>query len=378
MGLTVSEVLISQFHIHHWKSNCIIHEDMNRYLSFFLFLLLNGIIWSCWAQDRGQCTAKEVSVKGKHLSFRAAFSGTTEDVSVFLKDGLLLYKNTKEPLRVFSIHQLNVVADLGSWGEYSSLFFLPYFSQSSQDSLLCYVSDQGIVYRLAKDGEAVKTNQRIYSWGYENGGNRVVLVHDFAQLNDSTWLFAGKSINGFSIFKTVNSGKNAQTEELIPLNAISTNKGWEPFVGNFTLSPDKRRAIYAYQFFNAFAIINLQENTVNIIKKEGREFNSNTLKVPDGIALNTNHYSCCHAGEKYIYMLYIGRDYKQVNADNAKKKTYVYIERYDWNGVLIQRIRLDRFGKQFCIDEKNGKIILVSKTAKTSKVSPFYIYDLPH
>ena len=112
MGLTVSEVLISQFHIHHWKSNCIIHEDMNRYLSFFLFLLLNGIIWSCWAQDRGQCTAKEVSVKGKHLSFRAAFSGATEDVSVFLKDGLLLYKNTKEPLRVFSIHQLNVVARL--------------------------------------------------------------------------------------------------------------------------------------------------------------------------------------------------------------------------------------------------------------------------
>ncbi len=53
--------------------------------------------------------------------------------------------------------------------------------------------------------------------------------------------------------------------------------------------------------------------------------------------------------------------FKEIQKDNKSGDTYVYIEQFDWEGHPIRKMKLDKFGYFFCVDEENGKLYLVEK-----------------
>lgn len=316
----------------------------------------------------------ENTLKGQHLVFASKFHPTTPDIDIMVDNGVLIYKNNKEPLRFLDIKNKKCILSL-ECGDYPAQFYSPYIASSENDSLYCYISDDGIVSKIYNDKKIIKTPQRVYSSEYEFGGNLVSLVHDFEKLNDSTWIFAGKSNNGFSIFTTENHKKKAETKEIIPLNLYKDKKDWQPYLGTMTISPDKKTIVYAYNFYPVIQFIDIATKKIKTIKYPGIEYNYQTINEGDGLSLNVFHYQYCYAGDRHVYFLHIERTPEQFYKDNQNKNTFVYIEQYDWEGNSIQKMKLDKFGYYFCVDEATNKLYLASMPTKNE--SPFYEYEIP-
>ncbi len=343
-------------------------------------LLLAGALSSFWLVQPGNAQQSDSSIfpverniQGKRLAFKAKFMPVSWDVSVFVNDGLLLYKNRREHLRVFNLSTLGVQADLGGWEDFDTPFMYPYFSPASADSLFCYIMDEGQVFQANKDLQVAKTKQRIFSFEYEFGGNLARMVKDFACWRDSSWLFAGKSGQGFSLFETVGQGKNTVTREFLPLSVEAGKKDWQACLGSLVVSSDGKKAVYAYNYYHTIRFIDLERKTVHSIEQPGTPFDYATIDKADGLDLNVRHYQQCYAGEKYVYFLHIGRKPTTFRRDNANRNTYVCIEQFDWEGNPVQRMWLDKFGAFFAVDEKAGKLYLVSLT---NVGSPFYEYTI--
>lgn len=318
---------------------------------------------------------KEIAIKGKPISFNIPSKPVKHEIGIIFHNGFIVYKNTDEPLRVLDVNKKKVFAELGTWGEYPAPYFNPYICIPGNDSILCYIEDEGKIDRVNMEGKIEKTAERSYSWEHEFGGNLVGIINNFVDLGNKEWLFAGKSKNGQSIYITKNSGKKAVTEEVLPLDIEANRKDWQIYMGYFAARKDRKKAVYAYSYYHTIQFIDLDKKTMHRVNLGGKGFDYKTLYEADHHDLNAAYYRWCCPGEKYVYFLQQnGRLGNQMKKDNAKGNTYVYIEQFDWEGNPIQKIKLDKFGYFFCVDEKNSKLYLVEKR---NTGSPFYEYDIP-
>ena len=144
-----------------------------------------------------------------------------------------------------------------------------------------------------------------------------------------------------------------------------------PYHGSFSVRPDRKRGVYAYYYYPVVRILDLERGGMKTVWQEGKGFDFNTLKKADCARYNTNYCLGCYAGEKYIYVLQAaGSLYDQLDKGNP-----VYVEQYDWEGNPIQKMKLDKAGHAFCVDEEHGRIYLAERfNAKTSQI---FEYEYP-
>ena len=315
-----------------------------------------------------------VEIKGTPISFNYRYQPVTQEVGIVFHNGFLIYKNSNEPLRALDVREKKIFVELGAWGDYPAKFFNPHICLPKSDSILCYIEDEGFIYNVYNNGEVEKTKQRSYSWNHEMGGNRVAIIKNFVDMTEGVWLFAGKSSKGQSLYITENKSKESETSELLPLFLDTDIADWSLYLGNLVARKDRKKAVYAYTYYNRLQFIDLEKKTSHIVKQPGKGYDYNTLNQADVDQLNLLYYRYCYPGEKYVYFLNLGgRFFKEIQKDNKSGDTYVYIEQFDWEGNPIRKIKLDKFGYFFCVDEENGKLYLVEKKEKGA---PFYEYDI--
>jgi hypothetical protein len=148
-------------------------------------------------------------------------------------------------------------------------------------------------------------------------------------------------------------------------------RGWMNCLGDFAVNTEQTRMVYAYKYFKIVKFFDLEHHTVRTVNFEREEFDESSNYQIDGLDSNVTHYRGISAGEKYVYMLYIGRTPAQVRSDNQKENYYIFVEKYDWNGNPKVKYRLDRRG-YFAVDEKHNMLYLVS----TDDDDPFFRYRL--
>lgn len=187
-------------------------------------------------------------------------------------------------------------------------------------------------------------------------------------------LFAGYSKRyGKNLFLTCNEGNKVETKELdFPLNLdTKAMDSFVPYPGAFSVRPDRKRGVYAYYYYPVVRILDLEKGGMKTVRQEGKGFDFNTLEKADCGRYNANYCLGCYAGEKYIYVLQAaGSLYDQLD-----KGSPVYVEQYDWEGNPIQKMKLDKAGHAFCVDEEHGRIYLAERfNAKTSQI---FEYEYP-
>ena len=346
---------------------------------FLFFILLSGFLLNAFAQEKNMNLIsfdRIVSLKGKPMNFKGrTATNDNPETKLFFRHGKIVLKNKNEELKVFDVKSRKLVFKLGTWSlrEYVD-FYSPRLFAPIEDSLLCYIEDGGIIYEVNHRGVVRKTGLRSYSYDFEFGGNLERIISDFVKMEGDSILFAGYSKRyGKNLFLTCNEGNKVETEELdFPLNLdTKATDSFVPYHGSFSVRPDRKRGVYAYYSYPVVRMLDLERGGMKTVWQEGKGFDFNTLKKADCARYNTNYCLGCYAGEKYIYVLQAaGSLYDQLDKGNP-----VYVEQYDWEGNPIQKMKLDKAGHAFCVDEEHGRIYLAERfNAKTSQI---FEYEYP-
>ncbi len=182
---------------------------------------------------------------------------------------------------------------------------------------------------------------------------------DFALYDDSTFVFPDyygqcrlffADRNGAIIRKMGNIPVKEKAGD-IPEAALGS--AWRAFIG---YNPHNGIAALATQFGEVLEIYNLHNNTTKIVVGTGGEPKCKFRgagAIPDGIL----GYSDVFVGEKNIYALFWGHEYKKIMSGEITVEGGNYIHVFDLEGNPIRRYELDCYITGFFVDEAAGEVI---------------------
>jgi len=310
-----------------------------------------------------------ILLTGRQVVTNSQFCKATPDAEMSLNGKYLLYRNKKESLKIIDIERNAVVAQLGNWGGPSGKFLYPVPLSSNIDNPLFYLLDCGDIFEVSENFKVSKTKQRLYSFEYDFGGNSSQWASNYYIFNSRSLLFVGaeKRIEA-GLFLTYSDLNGLITKKILSL-AVDTLKGYAPYSGSLTISYDKKKAIFAYNSYDAIRVIDLEHKTSFLVQRQLRNPGISTLR--GSYKKHFRYYIKSAAGYKYFYCLYFGN-----SADRlfSGKQINSFIEQYNWDGSLVKIYKLDHVGLSFSINKAEDKLLLLS-VAK-SGLSAIYEYDV--
>ncbi len=139
---------------------------------------------------------------------------------------------------------------------------------------------------------------------------------------------------------------------------ISGNIRSEVYQGKMAVSPSGKKVVQALlrsdiiSFYNVTSDGELQLASENIGSYPEYSYETGAMELTAPI-----HHIDVSATEKYVYVLYSGRNYKKY-----KDKSFLSnrIDVYDWNGRLIKRLNLDVDIKLMCVSEDDKTIYAIA------------------
>jgi hypothetical protein len=320
-----------------------------------------------------------IPITGRQVIIKSNFLPVSGEANIEINNNFLLYKNNKESIRLINLSTCKVVSRLGKFlGELNAVYFSPSILSSRVPYPLFYIEDGGLIDEVTPAGKAVATKSRIYSVDYEVEQHQANCSWDnYARFNSRCWLFVGSSKKGKerSLFKTYRNINGIQTSELVDVSIDSTVNSWLQNLGWMALKPGGNIVAYAYNYYHAIKFIDLSTMKSFLVatnlKNDLKKVAIKALEKFDGTPIV--YYTKCYAGIKYLYCLYQGLSYNNIEAKGYR--TPSYLEQYDWNGKLVHRYKLDKCCYKFCVNEETGKAYFVVWRNKAG-ASPIYEYDI--
>ena len=283
---------------------------------------------------------------------------------------MVVYNFQQEPFMQFDLPDGKFIRyGNGKMGQGPDEFNFPRLVSTTDSTLLCYIfeSTNQKLYQYLPTGEIIR-------YPFELDASRRGRYSDkqIVNLAPDDFIYVETSATGKSIFRTFRTGDSIATSEVFKLGLNPRRRSWSNYIGDFVVNPEQNRMAYAYKFFKIIKFMDLEAQTVRTVNFEREEFDESSNYVADGLDNNVTHYWGACAGKDYVYFLYSGRTPVDVWRENNKKKYYIYVEKFDWNGNPVHTYKLDRWG-YFCVDEKNNHLYIAS----TNDDDPFFVFTMP-
>jgi len=291
---------------------------------------------------------------------------------VIANDSILVLRlsSTSNPYAfyIFRLPDFTPIGKVGRLGRGPLEFNSPLAVRTADPTAIIYVREfmTGKMYRLTKKYslEEIRSSFTPLMIG-ATGDNGII------NISEDEYLYVNASRTKSKIVRTKYDKAIDQYNEteLLDLRFNPEIDIYMAYWGELSANLSKDRMVFAYSYSPRIIFSNMKGDSTRVLIFPGTEYDIRTREVPDGIDLNTLYYYNAIAGDKYLYLIYSGRDPK----DTRNGIIYnMYIEQWDWNGNPLRRYKLDQYG-YIDIDEKMGKIYLVGDVSEI----PFYVYDLP-
>lgn len=292
-------------------------------------------------------------------------------VQMLVKDNFLITNNHRNDsiFMIFELPDLKCVAAFGLKGMGPEEFISPSIVETAEDSILCYIyeSSDDKIYKITRNNlipEYYMTLPKLNT--YISLGDKQLFFYDAHSIYYVASRKDGKKIFSFNI-------DSLPQEKIYKDLAIPGIKcSWTTVTGDFGISKYYGRIAYAYKYFKRIKIIDIQTMTEKNIIFENKELKEGLNDVATLEPTNITHFWGMSPNDEYFWMLYSGRTPVDVQRDNQSKKTYIFVEKYDWNGNPVKRYKLDDWG-YFCVDEKKNTLYLAS----TASIHSLLKYDIP-
>ena len=312
-----------------------------------------------------------IELEGTAISSSAIFNPkfthliANDSILVLRLDG---YVGNTHAFYIFRLPDFTPIGRVGSFGRGPFEFNSPHSVKTIDPSAILYVYElmTGKMYKLNNKYSLEEIpspfTPRMRGAMDDNG---------IINIAENEYLYVNTTSTETHITRTEYDKTNDQyiKTNLLDLRFKPEISVYVAFSGNFSVNPSKNRMAYAYTYYRRVLFSDINGENTRVLTFPGSEYDEGTAKIADGMYLNNMYYYNAIAGDKYLYLMYNGRDLQNVQGGIIHN---MYLEQWDWNGNPLRRYKLDQYG-YVTIDEKKGKIYLVSGVSEI----PFFVYDLP-
>jgi hypothetical protein len=147
------------------------------------------------------------------------------------------------------------------------------------------------------------------------------------------------------------------------------------------IKPDKSRFVLAYQWLKSLSIVSTDKpaEPVHLKFKDTPfpKFNATDQQANFKIIKNLPlQYINLYTTDNHIYALYADKKGEEMeNHSNKALSNGVSIHVFNWDGMALYSLNLDRIINCFCVDEKNNVLYGIDPTKEEN--STFYSFDMP-
>lgn len=300
--------------------------------------------------------------------------------NIWVDDSLLIIFDSPENddnmfLKYYSLNSLQLIRSFGTIGRGPDEYLTPRILWNTKNSFLIIEKlKYSILFTDSILHHPNYNPQKHYVQFGLNAASEVYLMNDsllfiHSMMTDEQFSI-NNSNNGNYISKFTNYPHYITSNKL---NDFICNS--KVYNATYLLKPysfDTLAIIYKY--FPVIDIVTMKDLKVKRIQFP-IDKNINQVKILDKLnaALENERklYTNYTYSEKYFYLLYNG-----LAKENVLYNKSFEIHKFDWEGNLIVRYKLDNYIDRFCIDEKNGKIFACSiedDDSYTAKILTFHI-----
>ncbi|MDZ7605119.1 MAG: BF3164 family lipoprotein [Cyclobacteriaceae bacterium] len=254
----------------------------------------------------------------------------TNITKMIIKDDILIISNNREDslFMLFSIPDLELLAAFGISGQEPDEFMFPQLVETNEADKLCYIYNpvSESLWSVSRQFEPVVVNNHQLPKTSRKYGDKQLTVF----LNGDRY-FVETSGN----IKNVNlqCADSLVREQVYNLsNEIEGYKNWAAYIGDFGTNEGLSRIVYAYKYFKGLSFVDLKIYQCKTLLFD-YDLQSKGKTAIDFLAPSTvTHYWGMWVTSSGVYCGYSGRNSIQVQEEGKKDITYIYIEKFDWQG----------------------------------------------
>lgn len=319
-----------------------------------------------------KCSDKDfgdiIDLKGTSLPVKQIFR--VSELEMLIKGSIMIVKNRggKHPFMIYSIPDFKFIKYVGTTGRGPGEFQSPRLVKTDDDKLVCYIYDEANedFYSIDKNLNITITNIKLPASKRRYFGDKQ--IHSFSK---DEFMYVESITRAKAIFHTKTLKDSVETHQIKKLNFNKSYKNWAAYIGDFGVSKEHNRMVYAYKKFKRLIFMDLdgeKTRVLNFGSKDAKHGNVKNMLAAD----NVTHYWGMSAQKNYVYVLYSGRTPIQVYRENEKSSGYIYVEQFDWNGNPVRKFKLDHWG-YFTVNEQENTIYLASSIEE----QPFLKFEMP-
>ncbi len=303
--------------------------------------------------------------------------GIPLDLKVIIKPEQLLVKGkyfvtnnerSDSVFMIFELPDLKCVAAFGVKGRGPDEFNFPRIVETYEDSVLFYIYEpmNDKIYKVTEDHLRPEYYLTLPKQSRAYGDKQIVFV------DNNTAFYSASTDKGKMIY--LFSKDSIPQEKKIRDLAISGMKGsWTTYIGDFGINKKSDRIAYAYKYFKRLKIIDILTMNERDIIFDSKDLTDGQSDIATLAPTNVTHFWGMSPKDDFFWMLYSGRTPVDVQRDNRNHNTYIFVEKYDWNGNPVRRYKLDDWG-YFCVDE-NGETLYLASTASIHALLKYNLKD---
>lgn len=309
-----------------------------------------------------------IELKGTSIPVEQIFR--VSELEMLIKDSIMVVKNRsgEHPFMIYSIPDFKFIKYLGITGRGPGEYQSPRLVKTDDNNFICYIYEEGNenIYSIDKNLTITKTNIKLQASNKRHFGDKQ--IHSFSE---DEFMYVESIKRAKAIFHTKIQKDTIDTQQIKKLNFNKSHRNWAAYIGDFGVSKEHNRMVYAYKKFKRLMFMDLngkKTRVLNFNRKDAKHGNIKNMLAAD----NVTHYWGMSAQKNYVYVLYSGRTPIQVTRENDKSSGYIYVEQFDWNGNPIRKFKLDHWG-YFTVNEQGNTIYLASAIEE----QPFLKFAIP-
>ncbi len=239
-------------------------------------------------------------------------------------------------------------------GTHDSLYYMIPFWDNEGNLLM--VDRYNMVLFKASADSLQRTSESIISLEAKRAHKIIEARQVFYKAPDE-YYFIGNSASGTqAIYHSDNRTDSLIVSEIKSIIYDETYPSWSVNYGTFAYNYQNEMGVWAYKMFPAIMIYDFVDKTYKIIEFGEQTFDPSTISKADLWDNNPIHFRSVSATNDYIYALYWGEFYSEMDKKESAGTAESKIIKFDWKGKVKKIYTVNKKIRNFTIDD-NERII---------------------
>lgn len=240
-------------------------------------------------------------------------------------------------------------------GTHDNLYYLISF-WDNEDNLLVVDRNNPVIFEVSSDS-LHRTSKSIISAKAKTPHPMAIEVAQVFYKAPDEYYFIGRSASQIqTVYHSDNRTDSLIVSEMKPIIYDESYPSWIVNYGTFAYNYQKEMGVWGYKMFPAIMIYDFVNKTDKVIEFGEQTFDPSTISKADIWENNPVHFRSVSTTNDYIYALYWGEFYSEMDKKESAGTVESKIIKFDWKGKVKKIYTVNKKIRNFTIDD-NERII---------------------